>query len=91
MNCLNDLRRNLSGNVHPSCHIGGLNEAYDTSCCPQYIVKRKRTILKYETSAYPSALSCLRNVGCETSHVRNLFYFNLSFSLFFLFYLLIFL
>ena len=89
MNCLNDLRTNASGTVQVGCKLGYLNEVYDSSCCPKYILKKKKILLKYETSAYPIALSCLRNIGCQDTQVNQKLN-NIYLSLFFCHFLFLF-
>jgi hypothetical protein len=70
MNCLSDLRRNVTGNVPSGCRLNSLNSDYDTTCCPVYVQKKSKLILRFETSGYPSALSCLRKVGCQATQVN---------------------
>jgi hypothetical protein len=67
--CLNDLRLNATGNIPSGCRMNALNSDYDTTCCPVYIQKKKKIVLRFETSGYPTALSCLRDVGCEETQV----------------------
>jgi hypothetical protein len=69
MNCLSDLRTNVTGNVPSGCKLNSLNSNYDTTCCPVYVQKKRKIFLRFETSGYPSALSCLRKVGCQATQV----------------------
>lgn len=67
MNCVDDMRNNITGNVPPGCNIRAINVNYDESCCPKYGLKQKNKY--FESSAYPGALSCLRRVGCRDTEV----------------------
>ena len=67
MNCIDDMRNNVTGNVPPGCNIRAISEEYDTSCCPRYGRKSKDKI--FVSSAYPKGLACLRSVGCGGTEV----------------------
>jgi hypothetical protein len=73
MNCVNDMRTNVTGNVPPGCMIRALGEEYDPSCCPRY--GKKTTDKFFETMAYPFALGCLKRVGCGDTEVSPLHFF----------------
>lgn len=69
--CLQDMRNNVTGNVAVGCHIEAISEAPDTSCCPEYLRYgggRFSPVL-FESSAYPMALECLREVGCADTEI----------------------
>jgi hypothetical protein len=70
MACVDDVRKNSSGNVFKSCNIAAYTEKPDTSCCPVYKSKR----VDYKTSAYPKTLACIASVGCRLSQVMRFMY-----------------
>lgn len=72
MNCLSDLRTNVTGNVPSGCRLHALNSEYDATCCPVYVQKKRKFFLRFETSGYPAALSCLRRVGCQATQVQSI-------------------
>ena len=67
MNCINDMRTNVSGTVPGSCMMNGFSETDNTKCCPTYIQLGTQYTPVLTTSAYPQGLDCLRAVGCSDS------------------------
>jgi hypothetical protein len=66
MGCLNDMRNNASGNVHPNCSINAIAQTPNTDyCCP----KLGAANLLYSGSAYPETLRCIAGVGCQDSSI----------------------
>lgn len=73
MGCLNDMRFNKSGNIHPNCTtISSIGIEGDTeNCCPKLAKEKNKFNLQYMGSAYTEALSCIREVGCGDSDVYH--------------------
>ena len=71
--CVNDLRNNASFNVAPNCYINRGMEVFETDeCCPRITTERSGVKnLAYIGSAYPMALQCIQNVGCQSSSIFN--------------------
>ncbi len=69
--CINDLRNNASFNVAPNCNINRGMEIYESdACCPEIITEKSGVKnLAYMGSAYPMALQCIQNVGCQSSTI----------------------
>lgn len=65
--CINDMRINISGNVPANCDLNGVTEIPQIQCCPKYKADKNgfKIALVPHTGAYPAALSCLRSVGCD--------------------------
>lgn len=69
--CIDDMRRNHSGNVAHNCDMAMVTEHYESDrCCPTFHKERNgRLNLNYVGSAYPEALRCIESVGCHTSNI----------------------
>lgn len=69
--CIDDMRLNRSGNVHPHCDMAMINEVYESDiCCPMMEPDFSgRLDLTYSSSAYPETLRCIQNVGCSESTI----------------------
>lgn len=74
MGCIDDMRRNKSSNVIAGCKFHYAMEADMThsmeqeqalKCCPK--LNSVDGMLKYKGSAYPEALRCIADAGCEES------------------------
>lgn len=76
MGCVNDMRQNKSGNVALGCKFDGVGEGNLENvmeqeqarlCCPKVFDTTKT--LKYSHSAYPEAIRCIINAGCQESTI----------------------
>eukprot|EP01041_Mallomonas_annulata_P005942 gene5942-11991_t len=69
MNCIDDMRLNISGTVAANCIMDGISETDKVECCPTYISLNSGSTLipNFYSSAYPHGMSCMRSVGCGDS------------------------
>mgnify|MGYP000411416988 CR=1 FL=1 len=76
--CIEDTRKNVSGNVPINCDLNKLSESSEDVCCPVYTYNSALNsyVLIPKTSAYYDGLSCLRKVGCESSVMYTQFFFK---------------
>ncbi|CAM9135336.1 unnamed protein product [Hapterophycus canaliculatus] len=63
--CLRELRANKSKNVPTGCGINALTVQPDPTCCPVFENPDSQQSVYSSTSAYPDALLCLEDAGCE--------------------------
>jgi hypothetical protein len=79
ISCVDDMRRNISGTVHPKCTFRNIAEdPVPLYCCPRYefsAVKGK-TFLVHSHAAYPLVFECLAAVGCGENAVPYSSIFN---------------
>jgi len=69
--CVYNMRRNFSGNVHPSCPFPSLSLGDLSSCCPIYRHNDPSNPVNVlpAGAAYPDAIKCLEFVGCQDTYV----------------------
>mmetsp|Transcript_415 Transcript_415/g.428 ORF Transcript_415/g.428 Transcript_415/m.428 type:complete len:191 (-) Transcript_415:43-615(-) len=67
MSCIDDMRKNVSGNVPGRCHMNGVTDKVSHTCCPKYLEINSKFSVRTDTSAYPDGLACMRAVGCRDS------------------------
>lgn len=61
LQCIWDMRNNVSGNVHPDCPMNSIRYKPVQACCP---VMHGRSVTA-GTGAYPDALACLSGHKCS--------------------------
>ncbi|CAM9132373.1 unnamed protein product [Ectocarpus fasciculatus] len=69
--CLQTLRGNTSHNVPSGCGMNILTVQPDPTCCPVFEDPDNQRSLDSSTSAYPDALLCLENAGCEGDNLHT--------------------
>ena len=67
LECISDMKNNVSGNVPPGCSLTTLSFYAAPECCPQFAKAGKASSIDRATSAFPDALRCLKSAGCHSS------------------------
>ncbi|CAM9237718.1 unnamed protein product [Phaeothamnion confervicola] len=79
--CLADMRANVSRNVPDGCDMSALTVQSDRSCCPVLDTSNSKKItMDSTTTAYPDALLCLQQAGCESSALYQSLYYECVFQ-----------
>ena len=71
--CVTDMRFNASGTVPDGCDFYSLTAGGKPGCCADFFYQSRPETIFMETSAYPSAFTCLEDIGCQDSEIyKNL-------------------
>ena len=65
LNCIDDMRQNVSGNVPGTCDLQSLMVEPQPGCCSLFDTPDQGTLILPSASAYNDALLCLEQVGCR--------------------------
>jgi hypothetical protein len=73
INCVDLMRSNASGDVYSECDLSKLTLTQSSSCCPRfsYNEEGKKSNLLFVGSAYPAALRCIQEAGCQHSEIYS--------------------
>jgi hypothetical protein len=65
MQCVDDMRHNVSGNVGQGCDLLSVMVEPQPKCCTKFATPDQGVWIDPATAAYNDALQCLRMVGCR--------------------------
>ena len=67
--CVTEMRFNASGTVPRDCDFYSLTDGGKPDCCADFFYQTRPESIFMDTSAYPSAFTCLEDIGCQDSEI----------------------
>jgi len=67
--CVTEMRFNTSGTVPDGCDFYSLTDNGKPECCADFFYQSRPETIFLETSAYPTAFTCLEDIGCQDSEI----------------------